>query len=111
MFEKELIEIANAKRATRNLRYALIAVGLLIFAGLIMFLIIDSLAPMHNRILTWFLVLVYYGLLAASAIIAIIAFKWSQVGIRTYKNYRNFIALGLSIFVLVMVANEIFQRL
>ena len=107
MFEEELAEIENRKRATRNLKLSIVAVVLSLSWKEMFFLISGSFFSSGTRFALWLLVILFYGIVAASGIVGIIAFKSSIASLYTFRNYKNYVALGLSVFVLVFLANEI----
>lgn len=107
MFEEELAEIENRKRATRNLKLSIVAVVLSLSWKEMFFLISGSFFSSGTRLALWLLVILFYGTVAASGIVGIIAFKSSIASLYTFRNYKNYVALGLSVFVLVFLANEI----
>ena len=107
MFEEELAEIENRKRATRNLKLSIVAVVLSLSWKEMFFLISGSFFSSGTRLALWLLVILFYGIVAASGIVGIIAFKSSIASLYTFRNYKNYVALGLSVFVLVFLANEI----
>jgi hypothetical protein len=111
MFEDELIKIENRKKATKNFRLSVVALGLLFLSGLVYFTAIKSFSSPQNRLLSWLLVLLVYALALSSGVVGIMVFKSSIASLYTFRNYKNYIALGLSVFVLVFLANEILRRL
>jgi len=108
--DKELQEIAG-KKNSKNLRNSLLSLGLLISSGLSYFLGVDSFYPGHSDVVSWTLIILFYGLMLLSAIVAILTLVNSFNAIKTSKNSKTYVAIGVSIFVLLAIAYEILQRL
>ena len=111
MTEKEFRDITAKMTSKKNLRRSLISLGLLILSGSISFFAADSFYLGHSDIVTWTLIILFYGLLLLSAILAVLTIINSISTIKTTKDSKNYIAIGISILVLLAVANDIRQRL
>ena len=111
MLEKELQEINNRDNAVKNLKYSLLSLGFLILSAIVFFITVDSFHPGRNKAMGWILVILFYGLTILAAVVATVAFKNSFNAIKTYKNNKNYIALAISIVVLLAMLNQMYQRL
>jgi CDP-diglyceride synthetase len=109
--DKELHEITAKKNSKKNLRTSLLSLGLLILSGLSFFFGVDSFYPRHSELLSRTLIILFYGLMLLSAIVAILTLINSFSAIKTSKDSKTYVAIGISIFVLVAIAYEILQRL
>ena len=111
MTDKEFQGITAKMTLKRNLRKSLISLGLFILSGSIFFFAADSFFLGHSKIVSWTLIILFYGLMLLSAILAVLTIVNSFSTLKTTKDSKNYIAIGISILVLLVVANEILQRL
>jgi len=110
-FGKGVQEIEDKKNSNKNLKMSIISVGLLIVASITFFLGIDSFYPGHSQIITLTLIVLFYLLMVVAAIVATLTLKKSLDTLKTSKNSKNYIAIGISILVLLIIDYEILQRL
>ena len=111
MIDKELQDITAKKNSKKNLKRSLLSLGLLILSALTFLIGIDSFYLGHSDAVSWTLIILFYGLMALSAILAVLTLANSFSTINTTKDNKNYIAIGISILVLLAIANEILQRL
>lgn len=110
MFEEELLEIENKKKATLNLKWAFAGLLFLTLSGIIFLIAMNSFNVGHSNLFSWFLVISHYLLMIVAAIVAMIALKKSLNAVKTFKSNKNYVAIGICILVLAAVGNELLQR-
>ena len=111
MLEEELTEIANKNEAAKNLKISLLSFGLIILSEVIFVITVNSFGRGHDKIFMWSLVIIFYALKVGAAIAAIIAFKNSYMALKSYKNNKNYFAIGISILVLLIFIKQVYGRL
>jgi len=111
MIDKEFQDITAKMTSKKNLRKSLISLGLFILSGPIFFFAADSFYLGHSDIVSWTLIILFYGLMLLSAILAVLTVVNSFITLKTTKDSKNYIAIGISILVLLAVAKEILQQL
>ena len=111
MTDKEFQEITAKMTSKKNFRKSLISLGLLILSGPIFFFSFDSFYPGHSSVVSWALIILFYVLISLAAILAILTLVNSFITLKTTKDSKNYIAIGISILVLFAVAKEILQQL
>ena len=111
MTDKEFQDITAKMNSKKNLRKSLISLGLLILSGSIFFFAADSFYVGHSHIVSWALIILFYGLMLLSGILAVLTVVNSFNTLKSTKDSKNYVAIGISILVLLAVANEIFKRL
>lgn len=106
----EAQELLNKKNSKKNLIISLVSVGLLILSALAYMLALDSFSVKNDRTYIQVLILLFYGLMVLAGIVALVSFKRSLSAMQKSKEKGNYIALVISIFVVMLVANEILKR-
>jgi hypothetical protein len=104
-------EIATKRLPVKNLKSALLALGLFILASLVEFLMIDLIYPRHNKILVWFLASLYLILFILSGIYALMAIWGAIRSLKEKKDFRNYIAIVISGLVVLFLCIVIFDAL
>jgi len=100
-----------AKQAAKNLRNAILAISLWFLSAILAFMVADVIAVGLNRTIGWGLIILYLGMVVSAGLLALYALVGSINANRLVKNRKNYIAMGLSILVLLAVAWEIVSRL
>jgi len=109
MLENELQEINDRIRSRKNLRNAVFSFIALFLSSVSSFLTIELIG--FNRIISWTLVFLFYGLLICAMIISGVTIVSCLISLRTSRNSKTYFAVCICILVLVIVIKEIFQRL
>ena len=109
ILDEENQEIEDNIASTKNLKSSFLSSGLLILSFIAFFVSINSFFPGHNRILGWTLVILFYTLMSLAAFFAIITLKNSYTDMKLSKKGKNYFAVGISIAVLLVIVNEVFQ--
>lgn len=111
MLDDELQEIADRQVESKYLKGAYLTLGVLILYGIVTYFAFDSFYAGHSLLWSRFLILTSYGLMGLSIIAAIMVLRTSFKCIKTSRSARNYIAIGISIFVLFIIAIDIMSRL
>lgn len=111
MLDNELQEIADRQVESNNLKRAYLSLGALLLYGMVTFLAFDSFSSAHGLLWSKFLILSSYGLMGLTIVFAILAFWTSFKSIKLSKSRRNYVAMGISIFVLFIIAIDVMSRL
>lgn len=96
--------------SNKNLKRSFLSVGLLILSSVIYLLGMDSLYPGLDNTVSWTLIILFYALMAVAALLAVMTFINALSTIKTRKDKRDYIALGISALVLLAIANELLNR-
>jgi hypothetical protein len=111
MLEEQWKEIIEQNLTAKNLKYAILALGYLILAGLAQYIAMDGFGPGANLILIRCLIAMFFILTIVSGVYAFLACKNSLKSLRTNKNTRNYIALFLGGILLLLIAAQIINYL
>lgn len=111
MIEEELNKISDEKLPAKNLKYALLALGYLVLAGVGFYLAIDSLGTRTGRGFISVMVWLCYLATIVAGIYAFLACRNSLRSLKTNKSGRNYIALAIGGLVLILICYDILQRL
>jgi hypothetical protein len=109
IFDNEIREAIEKKNAIKNLKYSLLALGLLILSALTAFIAADMFYPGHNILIHWILIFLIIFLAGLAAIIAVLALKKSFTTIKTSHDSKNYFAIGISILVLLAIVSQIIE--
>ncbi len=108
--DQDLKELEEKRKSGKNLMMSLFSAGLLILASVAFFLSIDSGYSGNGRILYLILTVSFNLLTAATAVTAVLALKKSLTVLKASSHSSHYIASGISILVLLLIAYEILQR-
>ena len=111
MLEEEWNKITGEALPAKNLKYAILALGYLILAGLAQYIAVDGFGPGASLILIRGLIGAYFILTIVSDVYAFLACRNSIISLRTNTNTKNYIALLLGGLLLLLTAVEIISYL
>ena len=112
MLEEEFQEdFLRKKLANKNLRNAFIALGLLILSGVAFLIGSDSFYLDDSDVLIHALIISFYGLALLSFILTVMTLINSLNAVRKMKDSKNYVAIAITVLILIALGNEILQRL
>jgi hypothetical protein len=111
ILDKDVEEIPVKRSSGKNLINSLLALGLIMIAQIIYYIIITSVGIASNFILIWLLAVLFYVLPVIAGILAVLTLKRCLQVNKTQRDTKNYVAMGISSVVLLGIANEIWHRL
>ena len=111
MLEGVLKEIFEERLPAKNLKYALLGLGLSVLASVASYFAVDSLRPNSGQLLFWVIIVLYYVLTIISGFYAFLACRNSLKSLKMNKDIRNYIALVIGGLLVLGICRQIIRHI